>query len=289
MRTLLVANRGEIALRVIRSARARGLRTVAVYSDADRGAPHVRAADAAVHIGPTPATVVVPLDRARSSRPPAPPAPTRSTPATVSCPSERNSPAPSSRPGSSSSGPSGDVMDAMGRKDRAREIAERAGVPVVPRRRALGGRRRRCERSSFPVLVKAAAGGGGKGMRVVRDPADLRRRARRGPPRGRVGLRRRHPPRRAVRRARPPRRGAGARRLPRQRRPPVRARLLGPAPPPEGDRGGAGARPRPRRPARTLLDSAVALAREVGYDNAGTVEFLVDRGPRGRGASTSSR
>src|SRR6185312_1186896 len=53
---LLVANRGEIAVRVIRAARAEGLRTVAVYSDADRGAPHVREADTAVHIGPTPAT-----------------------------------------------------------------------------------------------------------------------------------------------------------------------------------------------------------------------------------------
>ena len=132
MRTLLIANRGEIALRVIRSARARGIRTVAVFSDADRDAPHVRAADAAVHLGPTPATssylsIERIIDAARDSG------------ADAVHPgygflSERAEFARAViEAGLTFVGPSADVMDAMGRKDRAREIAERAGVPVVPR------------------------------------------------------------------------------------------------------------------------------------------------------------
>ncbi|HET7689048.1 MAG TPA: biotin carboxylase N-terminal domain-containing protein [Nocardioidaceae bacterium] len=162
IQTLLIANRGEIALRVIRGARALGIRTVAVYSDADRNAPHVREADTAVHIGPTPATesyLSIPaiLEAARVSG------------ADAIHPgygflSER---APFARAvaeaGLTFVGPSGDVMDQMGRKDTAREIAIAAGVPVVPRGEDAG----------FPVLVKAAAGGGGKGMRVVRRAEDF--------------------------------------------------------------------------------------------------------------------
>ena len=91
----------------------------------------------------------------------------------------------------------------------------------------------------------------------------------------RVRLRRRHHAGREVRRARPPHRGAGPRRRPRQRRPPLRARLLHPAPPPEGARGGPG--PDHRRGDRAPVTSAaVDLAAHVGYTNAGTVEFLLD-------------
>jgi 3-methylcrotonyl-CoA carboxylase alpha subunit/acetyl-CoA/propionyl-CoA carboxylase biotin carboxyl carrier protein len=138
--TLLVANRGEIALRVIRAARARGLRTVAVYSDADREAPHVRAADVAVRIGPTPASesylsIEAILEAARA------------TGADAVHPgygflSER---APFARAvveaGLVFVGPSADVMDQMGRKDVAREIAVAAGVPVVPSAELSGGGR----------------------------------------------------------------------------------------------------------------------------------------------------
>jgi acetyl-CoA/propionyl-CoA carboxylase biotin carboxyl carrier protein len=179
--TLLVANRGEIALRVIRAARAAGLRTVAVYSDADRGAPHVREADTAVRLGPAPAAEsylsIEALLRA----------------ATVSGAdavhpgygflSER---AEFARAvvdaGLVWVGPPAEAIEAMGRKDRARDIAERAGVPVVPRYAApttgAGDPHAETElaqssRDAYPVLVKAAAGGGGKGMRIVRDPADL--------------------------------------------------------------------------------------------------------------------
>ena len=145
--------------------------------------------------------------------------------------------APSRRPASPSSARRAEVMDAMGRKDAAREIAVAAGVPVVPAY-ALDDDPRRF---GYPVLVKAAAGGGGKGMRVVRAAGELRRGGRRRPARGALGLRRRHHAGREVRRARPPHRGAGPGRRPRQRRPPLRARLLDPAPAPEGARGGAGA------------------------------------------------
>jgi acetyl-CoA/propionyl-CoA carboxylase, biotin carboxylase, biotin carboxyl carrier protein len=192
--TLLVANRGEIAVRVIRAARAAGLRTVAVYSDADRGAPHVREADTAVRLGPAPAAEsylsIEALLRA----------------ATVSAAdavhpgygflSERADFARAvADAGLVWVGPPAEAMEAMGRKDRARDIAERAGVPVVPRFGAggaigagdpydepigAGDPRAKTElaqsspdASSYPVLVKAATGGGGKGMRIVREPADL--------------------------------------------------------------------------------------------------------------------
>jgi 3-methylcrotonyl-CoA carboxylase alpha subunit/acetyl-CoA/propionyl-CoA carboxylase biotin carboxyl carrier protein len=157
--TLLVANRGEIAVRIIKAARERGLRTVAVYSDADRGAPHVRAADVAVRIGPTPATesylsIDAILDAARR------------TGADAVHPgygflSER---APFARAvadaGLNFVGPSADVMDRMGRKDIARGVAIAAGVPVVPSAQLRGDEVDAAD-VGFPLLVKAAAGGGG--------------------------------------------------------------------------------------------------------------------------------
>ena len=169
--TLLVANRGEIAVRIIRAARELGLRTVAVYSDADRAAPHVRAADTAIRIGPTPAvesylSIGAILDAARA------------TGADAVHPgygflSER---APFARAvveaGLTFVGPSADVMDRMGRKDVAREVAIAAGVPVVPSAE-LTGDSVDASAVGYPLLVKAAAGGGGKGMRIVRDPADF--------------------------------------------------------------------------------------------------------------------
>ena len=164
--TLLVANRGEIAIRVIRAARAAGLRTGAVYSDADRSAPHVREADTAVRLGPAPATesylsIEALLRAAEVSG------------ADAVHPgygflSERAEFAKAvAEAGLVFVGPSAQVMEAMGQKVRAREIAERAGVPVVPRFDAP------VPPAAYPVLVKAAAGGGGKGMRIVLDPTDL--------------------------------------------------------------------------------------------------------------------
>jgi 3-methylcrotonyl-CoA carboxylase alpha subunit/acetyl-CoA/propionyl-CoA carboxylase biotin carboxyl carrier protein len=172
---LLVANRGEIAVRIIRAARAEGLRTVAVYSDADRGAPHVREADTAVSIGPTPATesyLSIPALVQAAGR----------TGAQAVHPgygflSERAAFAQACRDaGLIFVGPDPQVIDLLGRKDAARKIAVAADVPVLPA--VEGGEdaellARSPAEIGFPLLVKAAAGGGGKGMRVVTDAADF--------------------------------------------------------------------------------------------------------------------
>jgi acetyl-CoA/propionyl-CoA carboxylase, biotin carboxylase, biotin carboxyl carrier protein len=188
-RSVLVANRGEIAVRVLRSARDAGLRTVAVYSDADLGAPHVRAADTAVRIGPAPAaesylSIPALLEAARR------------TGAEAVHPgygflSERAAFARAcEQAGLVFIGPPADVIEVMGRKDRARRIAVEAGVPVVPAvEEAASGEaasgeavgpggdaelaRRAVAEVGFPLLVKAAAGGGGKGMRIVREAGAL--------------------------------------------------------------------------------------------------------------------
>ena len=175
--SVLVANRGEIAVRVLRSARDAGLRTVAVYSDADLGAPHVRAADTAVRIGPAPAaesylSIPALLEAARR------------TGAEAVHPgygflSERAAFARAcEEAGLVFIGPPADVIEVMGRKDRARRIAVEAGVPVVPAIEEAGPddaelARRAVAEVGFPLLVKAAAGGGGKGMRIVREAGAL--------------------------------------------------------------------------------------------------------------------
>jgi acetyl/propionyl-CoA carboxylase alpha subunit len=162
MNTLLIANRGEIAIRVMRTAKRLGWRTVAIHTAQDADAPHVRAADDAVEV-PSYLDVDAVVAAARECG------------AGFVHPgygflSER---APFARALAGASitlvGPSAEVMDAMGRKDAAREIAVAAGVPVVPSY-ALDDDP---ESFAYPVLVKAAAGGGGKGMRVVRTAAEL--------------------------------------------------------------------------------------------------------------------
>ncbi len=265
---VLIANRGEIARRIVRACREEGLVSIAVHSDADAGAAFAREADEAVRLGPTPASesylsIEAILDAARR------------TGAEAVHPgygflSERAEFARAvSEAGLVFIGPSAEVMEAMGRKDRARDIAERAGVPVTPRFEPDA-----VPAEAFPVLVKAAAGGGGKGMHVVRRPEDLAdalavasREARSafgddalliekyvedgrhvevqvfGDTHGEIvhlyerdcSAQRRH------------------------------QKVIEEAPAPFLD-------PAVRR---VLLDSAVALCREVGYVGAGTVEFLV--------------
>jgi acetyl-CoA/propionyl-CoA carboxylase biotin carboxyl carrier protein len=169
--TVLVANRGEIAVRIIRACREAGLRSVAVYSDADYAAPHVRAADAAVRIGPAAAAesyldidaLLAAADRSGAG----------AVHPGYGFLSERAAFAAAvEAAGLRFIGPPAAVIEAMGRKDHARDIAVRAGVPVVP---ATAGDDLSAvaESVGFPVLAKAAAGGGGKGMRVVRSAAEL--------------------------------------------------------------------------------------------------------------------
>ncbi len=173
--SLLIANRGEIALRVIRAARAAGLQTVAVYSDADRRARHVAEADAAVRLGPTPASesyLSIDAVLAAAAR----------TGAQAIHPgygflSENAKFARACREaGLVFVGPSAEVIERMGSKSEAREVAVAADVPVVPGF-PLDGDDRVVERVrnevGFPLMVKAAAGGGGKGMRIVRDADEL--------------------------------------------------------------------------------------------------------------------
>ncbi len=160
--TLLIANRGEIARRVIRSARASGWRTVALHTDLDATAAHVREADQAIRVeGYLDIGAVVAAAREAGASHVHP---------GYGFLSER---APFARAlaeaGITLVGPSAEVMDAMGRKDAAREIAVAAGVPVVPSYSLEDDP----ETFTYPVLVKAAAGGGGKGMRTVERPEEF--------------------------------------------------------------------------------------------------------------------
>jgi acetyl-CoA carboxylase biotin carboxylase subunit len=278
---ILVANRGEIAVRIIRACRELGLGAVAVYSDCDRGARHVRDADQAVHIGPSPATEsYLRIDRLIDAA--------KKTGATAVHPGygflaeNADFARACHEAGLTFIGPSADAIALMGSKTAARAVAVAAGVPVVPGTDqpfdadAPQDRiREAADRIGYPLLVKAVAGGGGKGMRGVERPDDLAS---------------------AVRAARSE---AGAafgdsavyleRRLDHPRH--IEIQLLGDhygtivpfverecsiqrrhqkvveeSPSPVVD-------PRLRR---RIADAAAAVAERAGYTNAGTIEFLLD-------------
>src|SRR3954471_13247930 len=173
---VLIANRGEIALRVVRACQELGVRSVAVYSDADARAPHVREADEAVHVGPPPSAEsylrgarLIEGARRRGAEGIHP---------GYGFLSEREWFARAVREaGLVFVGPPAEAIAAMGSKTAARQLAIAAGVPVVPGTtealRDEADARAVAERFGYPVLLKAAAGGGGKGMRVVRDAASL--------------------------------------------------------------------------------------------------------------------
>jgi 3-methylcrotonyl-CoA carboxylase alpha subunit len=174
--SLLIANRGEIACRVIRTARAMGLRPVAVYSEADRGAMHVAEADEAVLLGSARARdSYLNIDRVIAAA--------------------RKSGAEAVHPGygflSENAefaqacadaglvfvGPTAEMMIAMGSKSGSKALMEKAGVPLVPgyhgEAQDEATLAKAADQIGFPVLVKASAGGGGRGMRVVRSAAEL--------------------------------------------------------------------------------------------------------------------
>ncbi|MFO0724408.1 MAG: acetyl-CoA carboxylase biotin carboxylase subunit [Myxococcota bacterium] len=173
---ILVANRGEIACRIMRTARAMGIRTVAVYSEADKTALHVQAADEAVCIGPAPSSQSYLLSGALISA-------AQRTGADAIHPgygflSERVELALACEAaGIIFIGPPAEAIRAMGSKARAKQIARSAGVPVVP---GYDGEDQseatliaEAETIGFPVLIKASAGGGGKGMKIARDRSGL--------------------------------------------------------------------------------------------------------------------
>ncbi len=282
IRRLLIANRGEIAVRVARTARERGIRTIAVFSAADRGARHVETCDEAVEIGPAPAaesylSISRLLDAARTAS------------ADAVHPGygflSENAEFADAVEGAGLVwvGPPAAAMRAMGGKISARQRMLAAGVPIVPGFQDAAADDAALARAAreigFPVLVKASAGGGGKGMRRIDAPGDLA-----------AGL-------------------AGARReasssfgdltvylekaIDRPRH--VEVQIF-------GDRGGqvvalgerecsiqrrhqkiveeAPAASIGEETRRKMGEAAVAAGRAVGYVGAGTVEFLVDRAQR---------
>ncbi len=276
-RRLLVANRGEIALRIVRAARDLGIETVTVHSTADRAAPHVTLADRSVCIGPPPASasylrrdLLVHVAEATGCDAVHPGYGFLAEDATFARQVEDA--------GVVWVGPSADVISRMGDKAAAREAAVEAGVPVVPGSDGVLAGADEAEafgrEHGYPLLLKASAGGGGKGMRVVAEPAEVART---------LALARQE--------------AAGAfgddrmyveRYLPRVRH--VEVQVLGDA---HGVVVGLGERDcsvqrRHQKvveeaPARLddetreqMAGTAVRLAESVGYRNAGTVEYLVD-------------
>ncbi|MDQ6858707.1 MAG: ATP-grasp domain-containing protein [Chloroflexota bacterium] len=278
MMTVLVANRGEIARRVFRTAQRMGLRTVAVHSDADAGAPFVREADAAVRIGPAAA-------RDSYLNIPSIIGAARETGSQLIHPgygflSEQAAFAEAvAAAGMTFVGPSPDVLRRLGDKGQAKAAAERAGVPVVPGYRGAdqqdGAFAAAARTVGYPVMLKPAAGGGGIGMQLVAREADLSEalaRARRTATAAfgdeRLILERAiDRPRHVEIQLLADTHGAvvalGERDCSAQRR---HQKVLEETPSPAVD---AALRQR-------MSDAAVALAKAVGYVNAGTCEFIVD-------------
>jgi len=176
MKRVLVANRGEIALRIVRACHEEGLEAVAVYSSPDRSSPHVRAADSAVPIGPAaPSESYLNIDRLIDAA--------RESGADAIHPgygflAERAAFAEAvEEAGLTFVGPPAAAIRAMGDKTEARRRMREAGVPIVPGASAPvtdpGPALGLAREIGYPVMVKAAAGGGGKGMRVVNTPEEL--------------------------------------------------------------------------------------------------------------------
>jgi acetyl-CoA carboxylase biotin carboxylase subunit len=172
---LLIANRGEIAMRILRGCHELGIKTVAVYSDADRNAPHVRFADEAYHIGAPPAResyldIGKILDVARRSG-------AEAIHPGYGFLAEREEFAQAcADAGIVFVGPPARAIGTMGDKQVARSTVKAAGVPVVPGTEpglSDAEMMDAAQQMGFPVLVKAAAGGGGKGMRPVHKPEEL--------------------------------------------------------------------------------------------------------------------
>ncbi|MEP1143867.1 MAG: biotin carboxylase N-terminal domain-containing protein [Henriciella sp.] len=275
---LLIANRGEIACRVMRTCRALGIRSIAVYSDADARAKHVREADEAVWIGASAASESY-LDGGRIIE------------------AAKQAGADAIHPGygflSENAafardvaeaglvwvGPKADTIEAMGLKDRAKAIAEDAGVPVLPGYRGEAQDAQTLEKEAgqigYPLLIKAVAGGGGRGIRLVNTAAELAgelesavREAEAAFGDGRVMLEKLvEQPRHIEVQVFGDSHGNAVHLFERdcslQRR---RQKVIEEAPAPG----------MPKDVRKAMCDASVKLAKAVGYEGAGTVEFIVD-------------
>ena len=262
---VLIANRGEIAVRIIRACRDLGFESVAVYTDADAGAPHVRMADEAVALGAPKAyldgeaVLAAALDRGAGAVHPG-----------YGFHAERAAFARAvEEAGLTFVGPEPEHIELMGDKAAARAAAARAGVPVVPGSEGAVADVEAAVAAAdvYPVAVKAAAGGGGRGIRIAHDEAELRK-AFAGAAReagGAFGDDRLYVER-FIERARHIEVqvfgdvSLGERECSLQRR---RQKVVEEAPAPTYD-------------ARELCAAAAALAGSIGYRGAGTLEFLVD-------------
>lgn len=276
--TILIANRGEIACRVIRSARRMGLRTVAVFSDADAGALHVREADEAVRVGPAPAAqsylrIEAILDACRATG-------AQAVHPGYGFLSENAAFARAlEEAGIAFVGPPAGAIEKMGDKITSKRLAAEAGVSTVPGFMGLIESADEAVRIAgevgYPVMIKATAGGGGKGMRIARSEGEVREgferaRSEAGASFGddRVFVERfverpRHIEIQVLADAHGTCLYLGERECSIQRR---NQKVIEEAPSPFLD---AATR-------RAMGEQAVALAQAVGYRSAGTVEFIVD-------------
>jgi acetyl-CoA carboxylase biotin carboxylase subunit len=276
---ILIANRGEIAVRVIRACHELGITAVAVYSDVDRASLHVRKADEAYPIGAAAAKesyLNIPkiLEVAERSGAEA------IHPGYGFLSENANFARACAEAGVKFIGPTAAAMDAMGSKTRARQAMERAGIPFVPGTsrglESLEQAEQVATRIGYPIMLKAAAGGGGKGMRLVHEPQDLksalegaRSEAERSFGDGEVYIEKailnpRHIEMQVLADEQGNTVYLGERECSLQRR---HQKVVEEAPSPIVD-------PEMRR---RMGEVAVRVAQAAGYTNAGTVEFLVDQ------------
>jgi acetyl-CoA carboxylase, biotin carboxylase subunit len=277
---LLIANRGEIALRVQRTCRELGIETVAVYSEPDRNALHVRHADHAVCVGPGSALesyLVIDkiIDTAKQTGADA------IHPGYGFLSENPNFAEACANAGITFIGPTADAMRALGGKVSARRLMEEAGVPIVPGANDIDVNdfdtaKREADRIGFPLLVKASAGGGGRGIRLVERPEELENAMRASGSEAAssfgdatIFLEKyispaRHIEVQIVADHHGAVRAFGERECSVQRR---NQKLVEEAP-------SVAVTPEIRR---RICDAAIAAAKSSGYRNAGTVEFLMDR------------
>jgi acetyl-CoA carboxylase, biotin carboxylase subunit len=278
LRRVLIANRGEIALRAVRTCRRLGLESVAVYSAADGNSPHRWAADHAIRIGPPPPKLSylnsAALIEVASALKCDAVYPGYGFLAEDSAFAERCAQA-----GLTFIGPSPEVIARMGDKVAARQAAASLGIPVVPGSKggftSVAEAKARADEIGFPLLLKASAGGGGRGMRVVADPASFAElfgqataEAEAAFGRPDVYLERFFPQVRHIEiQVFGDKHGnyaqLGERDCSVQRR---HQKLVEEAPSPVLD----------KKKRRTMADAALALVRAIDYVNAGTVEFIYD-------------